>query len=234
MGREIKRVPLDFEWPLNEVWEGYQRPAWRDCPGEDCQGGSTTAAHWLDVIAHLLLMVGESGVSSEQLHPWLVELPLSPRVKPGPDAAELSTGLAGRAPRPSMGHDAIDRWKATSAIIRAAGLPESWGTCQTCGGEGIHPDDQEAAEAWEPTEPPTGDGWQVWETVSEGSPISPVFAEREALIDWLCSPAYTWGISTPMDREQAERFVDAAWAPSMVGSTAGLVPGEQWVGGESA
>ena len=25
-------------------------------------------------------------------------------------------------------------------------------------------------------EPPIGDGWQVWETVSEGSPVTPVFA----------------------------------------------------------
>ena len=24
MSREVKRVPLDFDWPLNKVWPGYQ------------------------------------------------------------------------------------------------------------------------------------------------------------------------------------------------------------------
>lgn len=23
MGREIKRVPLDFDWPIEKVWPGY-------------------------------------------------------------------------------------------------------------------------------------------------------------------------------------------------------------------
>ena len=26
MGREIKRVPLDFNWPLNMQWKGYMNP----------------------------------------------------------------------------------------------------------------------------------------------------------------------------------------------------------------
>lgn len=32
MGRELKRVPLDFDWPLNERWKGYVSPEWRACP----------------------------------------------------------------------------------------------------------------------------------------------------------------------------------------------------------
>jgi len=34
---------------------------------------------------------------------------------------------------------------------------------------------------------PVGDGWQLWQTVSDG-PISPVFATPEELIDWMCLP----------------------------------------------
>ena len=26
MGRELKRVPLDFKWPMNMVWKGYVNP----------------------------------------------------------------------------------------------------------------------------------------------------------------------------------------------------------------
>ena len=39
MGREIKRVALDFDWPLDKVWGGYKNPFYRqciDCP--ECGG----------------------------------------------------------------------------------------------------------------------------------------------------------------------------------------------------
>ena len=44
-----------------------------------------------------------------------------PSVPPSADIRELTGGLAGRAPR-MWGHDAIDRWTATDAIIKAEGL----------------------------------------------------------------------------------------------------------------
>ena len=34
-------------------------------------------------------------------------------------------------------------------------------------------------------DPPTGDGWQMWEDCSEGSPISPVFDSPQMLAKWL-------------------------------------------------
>ena len=37
MGRELKRVPLDFNWPLNQVWKGYLSPyAYHKC--KYCKG----------------------------------------------------------------------------------------------------------------------------------------------------------------------------------------------------
>lgn len=33
-------------------------------------------------------------------------------------------------------------------------------------------------------EPPVGEGYQCWETTSEGSPVSPVFETFEALCEW--------------------------------------------------
>lgn len=38
-------------------------------------------------------------------------------------------------------------------------------------------------------EPPTGDGYQLWETTSEGSPISPVFDTLDALCEWCAENA---------------------------------------------
>jgi hypothetical protein len=196
--RTVKRVPLDFDWPTDTVWTGYLTPDnlnGPQCP--DCGGrGETPTAQWIGAITQLLLMVGEDVRTQQQgrnLHPWLTEIALRPEMRPGPDAAEFSAGLAGRAPR-TLGHDAIDRWTAQKAIVKAAGLPEDWGTCPTCGGHGsveTYPGQRADAEAWEPFEPPTGDGWQLWETTSEGSPVSPVFESAEALADW-CADNATW------------------------------------------
>ena len=40
-------------------------------------------------------------------------------------------------------------------------------------------------------EPPTGDGYQCWETTSEGSPISPVFKTFVELCNWLATNEQT-------------------------------------------
>jgi hypothetical protein len=71
--------------------------------------------------------------------------------------------------------------------------------CDECGGDGWISD---------PIEPPTGDGWQVWETVSEGSPISPVFATSADLVDWIVTQGYS--------REAAEAFIEHGSVPSMM------------------
>lgn len=148
MGREIKRVPVDFDWPLHYVWPGYCFTT------PDCVVLTCPDAHGSDL-------------------PW-----------------EKDAMCAF--------HRAL--WDGPYAKL----------------------------------DPPAGEGWQLWETVSEGSPISPVFATKDGLVDWLCSSAYQFGISRPMQREQAERFVDAGWAPSMVGVPGvGVVSGEQWIGGAS-
>jgi len=47
--------------------------------------------------------------------------------------------------------------------------------------------------------PPKGDGYQCWETTSEGSPISPVFDSIEKLCDWL--PKNTKGITKNFSKE---------------------------------
>lgn len=228
MGREVKRVPLDFGWPLDEPWEGYLHPQWRPCPGGDCENGSTTAGRWVECLAHLLLMVGEAGISDRPLHPWLLEVPLNPGRKPGPEAAELSGALAGRAPSGAFGHDAIDRWRATNAIIKAAGLPDDWHICKVCKGHAIHPADIEASETWERTDPPQGDGWQLWETVSEGSPISPVFASADELAVWMSSPGRGRNWVPP---EVAAKFISEGWAPSLMASPGtGIVSGVEFIG----
>ena len=76
-----------------------------------------------------------------------------------------------------------------------------------------------AYEQWERVEPPTGEGYQLWETVSEGSPISPVFSTPEALADWLTfNPEYQWRRNDEgTTREQWLAFIKGpGWALSGV------------------
>ena len=43
MGRELKRVPLDFVWPENKVWEGFLNPHYaksHNCP--ECGGSGSS------------------------------------------------------------------------------------------------------------------------------------------------------------------------------------------------
>ncbi len=78
--------------------------------------------------------------------------------------------------------------------------------------------------AWDES---TATWWQVYETVSEGTPVTPPFATPEELIDYLVANGDFWdqsrraeGNSTmscgPWEREAAEKFVKRGWAPSMM------------------
>jgi hypothetical protein len=84
-----------------------------------------------------------------------------------------------------FGHDVINRLILIKARAKRLGV---FGKCSVCNGEGTLPHPNEAIrklhEEWKEYEPPTGEGYQLWETCSEGSPISPVFSSVEELADW--------------------------------------------------
>lgn len=88
MNREVKRVPMDFDWPLNKTWWGYL------------------------------------------LYP------------------EMPDGAKG-----NKWEDVFDEYTDENRIP--------------------------------PYKPPTGEGYQCWETTSEGSPITPIFKTFDALCKWL-------------------------------------------------
>ncbi len=96
MGREVKRVPLNFKWPVGERWPGYT--SFDPCPG-----------------------------------------------------------------------------------CKACGTIEQ---CETCCGDMV---------VRRRVEPPCGSGWQLWETTSEGSPISPVCRTSEELAVWCAEHASLFG-----------------------------------------
>jgi hypothetical protein len=260
MGRELKRVPLDFDWPMGKVWKGYKNPYYRKCP--DCDYGLTPTGEAFERLVHLFEVAATDSLErpddfkpferciavregvpimakfafSREMptkrsknrmypHPWLTEAGIK---DVGSDFHELVEGLTGeRSDGGPLGYSGGTRWRLQKKILEAAGLPEKWGQCPTCDGEGDDPATREAAEAWEPTQPPVGDGWQLWETVSEGSPVSPVFATADELIDHMSQPKMSeYEGSTGYTRAGAEAFVRGpGWAPSAVNRGRGFETG---------
>lgn len=101
----------------------------------------------------------------------------------------------------------------------------------TCGEHPSQPS-KYARYFWEYDAPPDEDSYrkrkwtaeeathfQVYETVSEGTPVTPVFATKAEIIDYLVACGDEWDQSCGSggwSRENAERFVESEWAPSMM------------------
>jgi len=259
MGREIRRVPLEFNWPLNKVWKGFVNPHYRECPEatkNNCHGGYTNAGKWLDAVCRLIAMLGQEAAQCAPdhqahfkragriyPHPYLREWGQAPwtdvsrdtmvRIRGIKDEGErmralhvylqqnppqllalddeLATLVQGLAPGEDLSSiGGMAAYRIRKTLIGAAGLDvETWGICKVCGGEGLDPAVKEVYENWQAEDPPSGDGWQVWETVSEGSPISPVFPSAEEVVRWLVD-------AEGCSELGARRFVDAGWCPSWV------------------
>lgn len=310
MGREVKRVALDFDWPLGKVWEGFLSPdRFAETPCDACcydkpptimdalfgtpaRHGSGYSPHaenlhnlWYgyapfdpattgsvpfraDTPAvrqyaernvgqapdfygsgefaivreaqrladlwnaqwghHLSQDDVDALVAADRLmdftHDWTREGGWQPKDPPvSPTAAQVNEwSLAG------FGHDSINCMIAIRARCEREGVTD---TCPACGGHGsleAYEGQRAEAEAWERTEPPAGEGWQLWETVTEGSPKSPVFATAEELVTWMSDPDRGRDWLTP---EAAAKFVQEGWAPTFVSTPqTGFVSGAEFVG----
>lgn len=311
MSREVKRVPVDFDWPLDEVWSGYvhteeenERWAEDDCP--DCTSGYSPRAQHLYELWYGRAPFRPEDNGSTPLTPetpavrafaernvtrdansrrfytrgyfgenLTVEEAIQREARRLADLfnSQLSHHLneddvealraVDRLPR-ELTHrfdrdvEPRERWQRIEPApeITAAQLNEQMivgglfgatvgvydlvearctregveSACQTCGGHGSlerYPGQRAEAEAWERTEPPTGDGWQLWESVSEGSPISPVFATAEELAQWLATP----GNRDHMPLSAARKFVEIGSSlGTFVGDAGGLHDGAEYVG----
>lgn len=300
MGREIKRVPLDFEHALKEVWPGFLMPdtlneqkcgtcdgtgysshakllhsRWYGyVPFDPSETGSTPYTSdtpavrafaernverspefyqdWMGVAggsavdrearrladlfngqwSHHLAQADvdalvEGGRLYEFTHTWVKGdgwTPKSPM--PVVTAEQVNTwSISG-----GFGHDSINAWVVIRAACERAGKPYECGDCDGHGSHERYEGQRAEAEAWERTGPPEGEGWQLWETVSEGSPISPVFDSAEALATWMTRNNCT--VNGPVPTVAAAmKFIEAGWAPSFIASPeTGVVDGVTYAG----
>lgn len=297
MGRELRRVPLDFDWPLNAVWKGFlhQEPS----PAVECpRCGGSGASQCADRLKDLWYGYKEFKPEDRGSTPFLpadaaVRRFAERNVANSPDyygrgeaavmreaerlcrhwnsswshhlnADDVAALVAADrlwdftrdfvpgkgwqdketpyipAPREvnewsisGFGHDAINQWVCVKAECARLGEPY---LCDRCNGEGElwpSPETKAAYNAWRPTDPPTGDGYQIWETVSEGSPISPVFSTPEELARHMAGTR--WGADEGTPYEAWLAFIKGpGWAPSLVMTSTGLVSGIDAVSGGAA
>jgi len=141
MGREVKRVPLDFDWPMNVTWPGY-----------------------------LISMAWDTEKEPKEL-------------------SKKFADISGVKYDEEYNYFDLD------------------------------------------VDPPTGDGWQMWEDTSEGSAISPVFATPEELARWLADTNASAMGDKGATYDQWLSTINAGYAPSMVHTPkAGLVSGVEFIG----
>lgn len=198
MGRELKRVPLDFKWPIDKLWKGYINPTKSKtcecCSGEglnpqtkqlseDWYDFADTGRRWCDNITEIevaalvksrrLMDFTHTFTSGEG---WKEK---EPAYVPTPE--EVNRWNAG----PGMGHDAINRWICVKARATHLGI---YGKCRECKGTGTTWDNRRVKHLhmnWKEFDPPKGKGYQLWSTTTEGHPMSPVFSSLHDLCNYL-------------------------------------------------
>jgi hypothetical protein len=165
MGREIRRVPFDWEHPKKQV------PDYR-------------TGRMVEQFQPLYDRDFESAMAN-----WLKEL----------DEWKTSEFEQVLKEHPAYGYDVNQPYRAF------------------CEYNGCAPDPDYHRPMWsEDIEL----GYAVYETVSEGTPVTPAFATKEELIDYLATHGTFWDDGKAWGREAAEGFVKAEWSPSLVINTA--------------
>jgi hypothetical protein len=298
MGREVRRVPIDFDWPQGETWAGFFNPFYKfrsDCPS--CGGTGYTpearrfqdqwygdarfdpAAYgatpltvdlpefqafaarnvgrdpvfyrvdalgcdrairreaerlfglWKGQWSHHLIQADvdalvASGRFHDFTHTWTREAGWRP-IEPPPvvTADDVNAwSLSG------MGHDGINQ----SICVRARCEREGFAVeCPACEGHGDSwPSKAHEAlyESWQDIAPPTGDAYQMWETTSEGSPISPPFATPEDLARWLADTGASAMGGQGASYESWLRVCRGGYAPSMVAVDGVMTSGVEGLG----
>jgi len=222
MGKKLRRVPFDFDWPLDQVWKGYINP-YRSMECKNCKGsGFNPGTKKLndDWYTHLRTD-GEEGwmyhLEQEEVQALidagrLMEFTRVPINEEQAEIAKKKISDGGNSWLPStnnciptakevnawarkgMGHDSTNRWICVKSRAERLGI---FGNCSYCKGEGVlwqSDKIKKLHDEWKKFEPPFGDGYQLWETTSEGSPISPVFESLDKLCEWASKNATTFAL----------------------------------------
>lgn len=270
MGRELRRVPLDFDWPIGEIWQGFLMPdRLHGDPCPDCKNGYSPQAQHLRDLWYGYVPFDPASTGST---PWQVDSPpvrafAERNVGNAPDfygtgehaiereaqrLANLFNGqwshhlsqddvdalVAGdrlwdftrtwdtenrwqKIDPPvtptaeqvnewslrGFGHDSINASVVIRARCEREGISD---TCSTCDGHASvekYGGQRAEADAWGWTGPPEGEGSQLWNTTTEGHPMTPVFATLDELCEHAAANCSVFG-SDMASAEEWRRMLD--------------------------
>jgi hypothetical protein len=244
MSYEVKRLPLGFEAPLGQTWAGFLRPghahgiACTACGGTgqnpelqqlqrdfyDTDGFGERWCYEYDLdkkgrqIEATRRIVGDCRRWSHQITQAEVDYLISKdRLWKGAAAEQVN-----RWDFLQVGHDGINQHYLIEHRATRLGI---WGYCPKCRGECVtyrSAAHRRSVEGWKPRELPEGDGYALWFTVTEGSPVSPVFETPKALADWLAVNHYSDGRFASW---QWLKLIEAGWCPSGISGPGGFMNG---------
>ena len=207
MGRTIKRVPLDFDHNMGELWPGYINTFFEnhchrclDCDGsgystaakkisDDWYGFNDSNDKWSDKLTQDEVDELVNSHRLREFSDFFIEKIINGQVHKILPAELVNLYFRHDELRRSilwlLGHDGINQSICVSARCNRLGIQIC---CLTCNGTGNIWDSEKHridSDNWMPEDPPLGIGWQLWETITSGSPVSPVCATKEELADWL-------------------------------------------------
>lgn len=247
MGRLCKRVPLDFSWPMKTLWIGYVNPYNSvDCPY--CENGYSAKAQAIreEVYPHLKgdycrvpnpyredmcynPHSKEHNMTQDEVDYFMskqhkVEMDQVNRVMASqfPDAEKITPEIFSKLSLIIFDLTyALDRW-----MIEYHSEKEGWdSSCPHCHGEGrlfLNDEIKRLHEEFTWVEPPTGEGYQMWEDTSEGSPITPVFRTAEELAEYCEREGVSWFGSSTASKEAWLRVINDS-APATLEVAPGVI-----------
>lgn len=209
--RHVSRSPSFYRHFGNDV-DVVGREAWRLCVLFNGAWSHHLSQRDVDVLV-------AAGRLRDFTHTWTRGIGWEP-IEPAPVVTAEQVNLWSLG---GLAHDSVNCWTVVKAACKRA---KQRSTCRYCNGRGTvekYPGQRAQAKAWEPTPPLPGDSWQLWETVSEGSPVSPVFDTAEELATWMSH--------NPIRNERISKadalawILDGGWAPSFVAGPNGVQDG---------
>lgn len=247
MGRLCKRVPLDFSWPMKTLWIGYVNPYQGvKCPY--CELGYSKQAQEIREQVY----PWKKGDEWRVQNPYRVKELYFPNAKEHNMTQEEVDYFMDHQHKNTiaeiqevMSVNFPGATKVTPEIFSTISLilcdfphnldrlmikyhseKEGWdSSCPHCHGEGmlfLNDEIKRLHEDFQWVEPPTGEGYQMWEDTSEGSPITPVFKTAEELAEYCEREGVSWFGGSTAKKESWLRVINKS-APATLEVAPGVI-----------